>query len=113
LPWFEPEGGAGAWDVPWAGVPAGTTATIRFWNLPAPAVCAMQATYPDGSAVDLGTVTAVLGGRPLGTPAAYEANFALPIPANSTLGEGMLNAQCSYLGVPRISTSFPFKVIAP
>lgn len=112
LPWYEPEGGAGAWDVPFEGIPAGSTGTIRFWNLPAPALCAMQAVYPGGSALDLGAVTAVLGGRILGTPAAYEANFPLPVTADALLGDGSLTVQCSYLGVERINTFFSFRVIA-
>lgn len=98
--------------MPFEGIPAGTTGTIRFWNLPAPALCAMQAAYPDGSSLDLGAVTAVLGGRILGTPAAYEANFSLPVPAGAVLGDGSLTVQCSYLGVERINTFFSFRVIA-
>jgi hypothetical protein len=109
LPWYEPPGGA-QWDVPFGGIAAGTTATVRIWNLPAPATCSMRADFPDGSTTNLGTVTATYVGPSPGSPAAYEARWALSVPAGMTLGEGRLTVLCSYLGVTRVDSWFGFRV---
>jgi hypothetical protein len=76
-------------------------------------VCAVQGTYPDGTAFNLGSVEAIWVGGSGGSPAAYAAHFALPVAANAMLGNGTLAGQCSYLGVERLNSPFEFRVIAP
>lgn len=101
------------WDVPWNGIAAGTTTTIRIWNLPAPAVCAVQVAFPDGSTKNLGSVTAVWVGPSPGSSAAFAASWSLAVPAGMALGVARLTTQCSYLGVERINDWFAFSVNAP
>ena len=100
------------WDVPFSPIPVGTTATIRVWNLPAPASCTMVAKFSDGTSANLGTKIAVYIGPSPGSTAAYAAIWHWAVPATAALGEGKLYSACTYLGVKRTDSWFGFRLVA-